>query len=129
MNKTADSQPYSAPYSRPKMNYNHKKFKPVSSSENGEVSSEMVFHYEQTGKVLSCTYEGENIVKGQLIGLVDEDGNIDMRYHQISKNGELKTGICRSTPERLANGKIRLHEKWQWTSGDQSEGISVLDEI
>ena len=52
-----------------------------------------------------------------------------MRYHQINKNSEFMTGICNSTSEALPNGKIRLHEAWQWTSGDQSKGKSTLEEI
>ncbi len=51
-----------------------------------------------------------------------------MRYHQINDRGEIMTGFCKSTPEIMENGKIRLHEKWQWTSGDFSEGNSVLEE-
>jgi len=39
------------------------------------------------------------------------------------------TGICTSTPEILPDGKIRLHEKWRWTSGDLSEGESVIEEV
>jgi len=27
------------------------------------------------------------------------------------------------------NGKIKLYEKWEWTSGDKSSGKSVLIEI
>jgi hypothetical protein len=111
------------------MNYNDKKFKPVSNSENGEVSSDMIFHYEQTGKILTCNYQGIKILKGHLIGLVDDVGNINMRYHQINPNGELMTGTCNSRPELLKNGKIRLHEEWQWTSGDKSKGKSILEEI
>jgi hypothetical protein len=52
-----------------------------------------------------------------------------MRYHHINVEGEMMTGICKSRPETLPNGKIRLHEKWRWTSGDFSEGESVLEEI
>lgn len=52
-----------------------------------------------------------------------------MRYHQINLNDELMTGICNSKPEILPNGKIRLYENWQWTSGDHSEGQSVIEEI
>jgi hypothetical protein len=51
-----------------------------------------------------------------------------MRYHQINDNDELMTGICKSIPEILENGKIRLHESWKWTSGDKSEGNSVIEE-
>ena len=111
------------------MNYNNKRFKPVLNTENGEVSSDMVFHYEQTDNILTCTYQGTKILKGQLIGLVDNEGNIKMRYHQINQNGDLMTGECNSTPELLKNGKIRLHEEWQWTNGDKSKGKSILEEI
>ena len=111
------------------MNYNNRKFKPISNSDNGEVSNDMIFHYLQTKNIVTCTYEGQNIKKGHLIGLVDENGCIEMRYHQVNEKGELMTGICNSTPEIMSNGKIRLHESWQWTSGDKSKGNSVLEEI
>lgn len=111
------------------VNYNNRNFRPISNSDNGEVSEDMIFHYEQTGNILTCTYSGKSIIKGHLIGLVDENGCIDMKYHQVNKNGELMTGICSSKPELLENGKIRLHEEWQWTSGDKSTGTSILEEI
>ncbi|WP_406825754.1 n-acetylglutamate synthase [Pedobacter sp. KACC 23697] len=110
------------------INYDNKIFKPVTNSENGETSDETIFRYKQKGNILTAEYEGGKIISGHLIGLVDQDGNIEMRYHQVNKQGELMTGICRSKPELLANGKIRLHETWQWTSGDQSTGQSVIEE-
>jgi len=109
--------------------YHNKKFRTVSNSENGEISAEMIFLYQQSGNILTSTYSGGQIVKGQLIGLVDEEGCIEMRYHQVNTNGELMTGICSSKPEILPNGKIRLNEIWKWTSGDMSKGESVLEEI
>ena len=111
------------------INYNGKIFSVVTNSENGETSDKTVFIYQQTGSILTAEYSGGKILKGQLIGLVDEYGNIDMRYHQINDKGELTTGICQSSPEILQNGKIRLHERWQWTSGDLSKGESILEEI
>jgi hypothetical protein len=111
------------------IDYNNKKFRVISNSENGETSSETVFKYKQKANILTSKYSDNNIVKGHLIGIVDENGCIDMRYHQINKNGILMTGICHSTPEILKNGKIRLHEKWQWTSGDLSQGTSTIEEI
>jgi len=110
------------------INYHHKKFRPVTNSENGEVDNDTVFVYQQKGNIISCHYAGHQIIQGHLIGLVDEGGVIDMRYHQINKKGELMTGICRSTP-KYDNGKWYLYEEWQWTSGDFSQGNSVLEEI
>ena len=112
-----------------KMNYNNKTFRPISNSENGETSHETVFVYRQEGNVLTSEYAGGKIIQGHLIGLVDENGTIDMRYHQVSNKGELMTGVCKSIPEIMENGKIRLHETWKWTSGDCSEGQSLLEEV
>ncbi|SIO06858.1 n-acetylglutamate synthase [Algoriphagus halophilus] len=111
------------------MNYDGKSFRPISNTENGETSEETIFHYKQEGKILSCDYSGGKIIKGHLIGIVNDAGEIDMRYHQINSQGELMTGVCTSVPELLENGKIRLHETWQWTSGDRSKGNSILEEI
>lgn len=110
------------------INYNGKVFKPISNTENGETSDETVFQYKQDGNVLTSEYSGGQIRTGHLIGLVDEDGKIEMCYHQVNEQGVLMTGKCTSTPEVLPNGKIRLHERWQWTSGDESEGQSIIEE-
>ena len=112
-----------------KINYNNKKFRPVSNTANGEISSQTLFHYKQEGNILTAEYGGGQIVNGHLIGLVDDEGTIDMRYHQVNAQGELMTGKCRSTPEILSNGKIRLSESWEWTSGDFSKGESVIEEV
>ena len=111
------------------INYHNKRFRPVQNTENGETSAETIFHYKQKGNILTSEYSGGKIIKGHLIGLVDEAGTIDMRYHQVNDKGELMTGTCQSRPEVLPNGKIRLHETWRWTSGDASEGSSIIEEI
>ena len=111
------------------MNYNNKNFKPVQTSINGETTGETIFHYKQSGSIITANYQGGSILKGHLIGIVDLEGHINMRYHQVNTKGELMTGVCESIPEVLSNGKIRLHEKWKWTSGDCSQGKSILEEI
>ena len=110
------------------IDYNGKKFRPISNSENGETSNETVFKYNQIGNILTSEYSGGKIKKGHLIGIVDENGAIDMRYHQVNNKNELMTGICKSRPEILDNGKVRLHESWEWTSGDKSKGQSIIEE-
>jgi len=110
------------------INYNNKIFNPVFNSENGEVDLSMQFVYKQSGNIVTSSYSGGKIRSGHLIAIVDDQGWLDMRYHQVNIHGEIMTGICHSTPEILSNGKIRLHEKWKWTAGDLSEGESVLEE-
>ncbi len=111
------------------MDYNNKRFKVISNSENGELTDDTVFNYQQQNNVLTCTYKGSSIIHGHLLGLVAEDGTINMHYHQVNTLGEITTGICTSTPKLLADGRIQLHESWQWTSGDKSSGTSVLEEV
>lgn len=110
------------------IDYNGKIFKPIENTENGETSNETVFLYKQVGNILTSEYSGGKIKKGHLIGIVDKNSNIDMRYHQVNEKGEIMTGICKSKPEILENGKIRLHETWEWTSGDESKGKSIIEE-
>ena len=67
-------------------------------------------------------YSGGSILRGMLIARANADGNLDMRYQHINAAGELMTGVCQSALEILPDGRYRLHEKWQWTSGDRSAG-------
>ncbi len=112
------------------VNYDGRRFRSVENSETGEVGPETVFGYRQDGDdVVSATYEGGGVRFGTLIATVDDEGNLDARYGHVNASGELMTGECRSTPEALPDGRIRLHEEWRWTSGDGSSGRSIVEEI
>lgn len=110
------------------IDYHNKIFRPVANAANGEVSGDTVFYYKQAGNIVMADYSGGSIRLGHLVALMDADGCLDMRYHQVNVRGELQTGICRSVPEVLPDGRLRLHEAWQWTSGDGSRGESVVEE-
>ena len=111
------------------INYENRFFRSVSNSASGEVCSETVFHYHQKDNLAWATYEGGAIKFGTLIAKILASGELEMRYSHINQTGELMTGECRSTPEVLPDGRIRLREKWRWTSGDFSVGESVIEEI
>ncbi len=110
------------------INLNNKQFKTVANTENGDIPSDFIFLYKQTGNVLTCSYKCGDIVKGNLLGIVMQNDTIEMSYHQINKKGEIKTGVCTSKIIMQDNGKIRIEESWQWTNGDKSKGSSVLEE-
>jgi hypothetical protein len=112
-----------------KITYENRRFASVANTPNGEVTGDTTFEYRQRGDVAWAEYAGGAVRKGMLVAVVAADGALDMRYQHVNANGELMTGECRSTPEVLADGRIRLHEKWRWTSGDQSSGTSVVEEI
>ena len=109
--------------------YGGRRFRSVENSETGEVGPETVFSYSQDGDVVSATYGGGGVRSGVLIATVDNEGNLDARYAHVNAAGGLMTGQCRTTPEVLPDGRLRLHEEWRWTSGDGSSGRSVVEEI
>ena len=111
------------------IDYNHRKFRVIAQSGEGDIEPGLVFHYRQNGNILSCEYEGGDVRSGHLLGLVEADGKLRFSYHQINHKGELRTGVCTSVPERLEDGRLRLHEQWEWTDGNPSSGTSVLEEI
>lgn len=109
--------------------YNGKTFRPASNTFNGEVGSDTRFHYHQDGNIVWAEYSGGSIIRGTLIATVSEDNSLDMRYQHVNKEGELMTGRCKSRPEVLEDERLRLYEKWKWTSGDMSEGESIIEEV
>ncbi|MEM7343961.1 MAG: hypothetical protein AAF485_06935, partial [Chloroflexota bacterium] len=109
--------------------YHNRKFRSISNSGTGEVDNETIFHYRQDEEVIWATYQGGAIRFGTLVGTIREDSCLDFRYSHVNQLGEMMTGQCISRPEVLADGRLRLHETWQWTSGDYSAGESQVEEI
>ncbi len=110
-------------------NYHKKTFKSIAKAANGDVDNETVFYYQQQDNVVWAEYSGGSIIKGFLLAKILENDTLDMRYEHINRAGELMTGVCQSIPEILPDGRTRLHECWQWTSGDLSSGESIIEEI
>lgn len=110
------------------INYNGKIFASVQTTENGEVNGNTIFKYYQEGSVVWADYSGGGILKGHLIATVNQHGELDMRYHHVNEKGEIMTGKCYSRPVLLPEGKLQLHEEWQWTCRDYSSGHSIIEE-
>lgn len=114
-------------------NYHGRRFRPVETTDNGEVGGETVFRYCQDGTVFWATYEGGGVIHGHMAGRVEPDGGLHFRYHHLSMQDgqppEPVSGLCHSRLEVLPDGRYRLFEDWQWTSGDRSSGTSIVEEI
>lgn len=117
---------YCSTFSR--VTYDNKIFVPKVNSENGEVDGQTRFAYHQKGNMIWAEYSGGEIEKGFLIGTVDVDGNLDFTYQHLNTKMQVRIGKCHSIPTILSDGKIELHEEWQWLNGDKSKGSSVLVE-
>lgn len=113
----------------PHFNLHQKTFYSVANSSNGEVGAATVFRYFQEEDLVWASYSGGSIRYGNIVGKWLEDDQLEIRYQHLSEDGVLKTGRCHSTPEQLPDGRLRLYEEWQWTSGDLLSGTSVIEEI
>ena len=101
-------------------------FTAVENSGSGEVSDKTVFCYHQKGNVIWAEYSGGSVVKGFLIGTMDEKHHLHFNYQHMNFSGEIRTGACDSEPQ-IENGKLRFSEKWKWAMGE--EGTSAIEEI
>ncbi len=109
------------------LNLNGKIFKGLENSDNGEVDATTLFNYRQDKDIVWATYQGGDIKFGTLNGKII-GSNLEFYYQHQNRKGDFMTGKCQSEA-KVINGKIRLFETWEWTSGDLSKGTSILEEI
>ncbi len=113
------------------IHYGDRLFRAVATEGDGDVGGDTLFRYDQRDQVLIGTYSGGEVEYGSIVGTVHPDGTLTFLYHHITKDGVLRSGRCQSRPEVLPTGRIRLHERWEWTSGlgAGGRGTSVLEEV
>ncbi|SDQ32211.1 hypothetical protein [Arthrobacter crystallopoietes] len=104
-----------------------KVFAAVANTASGEVGRTTSFHYRQDGRMIWAEYSGGAVVRGYLVGTRDGD-RLDFRYSHLNINLQTANGVCASKLEVLDDGRIRLHETWQWESRPE-RGTSVVEEI
>ena len=109
-------------------NYHNRFFRSVANSADGEVGAETEFHYRQDGDVIWATYSGGEVRFGTLVGIVEKSNNLRFSYSHVNVRGEIRSGTCTAVPESLSDGRLRLHETWQWIEGGEM-GQSVVEEI
>ena len=103
----------------------------VVENEQGDVSGETLFHFQQDGTRISAQYSGGPIVEEHLLGTL-AGGYWDSRYVQIDTEGETATGHSVGEVELLADGRVRVTDEWKWESESESgsgTGDSVHEEV
>ena len=84
-------------------------------------------------RAVVLTGAGDSVFCGgadlKALGTAGPDGVIRFAYAHVNSGDAIRTGRCVSRPELLADGRIRLHEEWEWTDGDGSKGVSVVEEV
>ena len=112
---------------QPPVSFDNRQFVSTTNTPNGDCNAETRFRYRQQDARIWATYAGGSVQFGTLVAIGDAHGRLDMRYHHVDASGRLRTGACQATPEVLPDGRLRLHEEWQWTNGDLSHGQSIVE--
>ncbi|MFS0697445.1 hypothetical protein [Streptomyces nitrosporeus] len=100
---------------------------PVADQAPGQVGTRTRFTYHERDGRICAEYAGGDVVRGHLVGTREAD-TLDFRYVQLKQDGTTSSGHCRSTVTELADGRVRLDERWAWESQEGS-GTSVVEEL
>ncbi|MEU5694660.1 hypothetical protein [Actinosynnema sp. NPDC020468] len=108
------------------IDYDGKRFSPVA---DGAPEESRVAVYRQEGDLLWGEFLGGRARRGTLTGTVLPDGRLDFAYCMVLDGGEVVSGHCTSTPQVLADGRVRLNEVWERFGAHADSGVSVIEEI
>ncbi|MFK8846352.1 hypothetical protein [Streptomyces sp. Ac-502] len=108
------------------INYDGRKFRPVG-TDPGESGRVAVYHQE--GDLLWGEFTGGDARRGVLSGVCAPDGALEFAYCVVLTDGAVVSGRCRSRPEVLADGRVRLAERWERFGAHAASGVSCIEEI
>ena len=107
------------------INYDARRFSPVPAAPGRTV----VADYHQRQDLIWAEFSGGEVRRGSLAGTSAADGVLQFAYCMVLTSGESITGICRSIPQVLTDGRIRLIEHWERFGDGADSGTSILEEL
>jgi hypothetical protein len=107
------------------INYDGRRFSPAPAAPGPAV----VADYHQQQDLIWAEFSGGEVRRGSLAGTSAPDGELRFAYCMVLASGEPVTGICRSVPQVLTDGRIRLTEHWERFGDGADSGISILEEL
>lgn len=110
-----------------KMNLDNIKMNVIETSANGIVNESTIFTFSQTDNFISATYSGGQILKGYLVGTLNQN-KISFSYCQLQTDGKMDHGQS-ECDILIENGKIRLVEHFTWASRNGETGINIFQEL
>jgi hypothetical protein len=106
------------------VSYDGRTFRP-----HGEGAHVPQARYHQDGDLVWGEFAGGHVRRGSLAGTCSPDGTLDFGYCMVYDSGEIVSGRCRSTPQLLPDGRIRLNEQWERYAPHADRGVSYLEEV
>jgi hypothetical protein len=111
------------------INYDGRVFRSTAAETAGPDAVGPTGHYHQEDGLVWAEFAGGKVLRGSLVGTCGPDGRIDVVYCQVLAGGQVVSGRCVSTPELLADGRIRLRENWQRYGAAAATGVSYIEEV
>ena len=109
------------------MNLNNVKMNVIETAGNGIVNDLTIFTFSQTDNFISATYSGGQILKGYLVGTLNQN-KLSFSYCQLQTNGKMDNGQS-ECDVLIENGKIRLVEHFTWASRNGETGTNIFQEL
>lgn len=104
-----------------------RRFTAVSGGVDVGASTVFTFSEDRLTSVVTGSYAGGSVVAGSLVGTRD-GSRVEFRYSHVTTAGMVESGVSSDRLSVLPDGRLRLDETWEWTSGTGS-GTSVLEEL
>src|SRR5215471_8514785 len=95
-------------------------------ADTGVVNGDTRLHFIQRGSRVAARYAGGRVTRGWLVGKWVGD-LLHFRYAQCEDHSCIHGGESVGTVERRADGRVRLIERFTWTTRPGS-GTNVFDE-
>lgn len=90
--------------------------------------TDATFHYTQSEDIVTATIQGRNIMYGELVGLVNQDGIIHFIFNYLGYDSQFYSGKCHLHTKKERNNKYRLYGLCE-VSGTETEKEISLQEI
>jgi hypothetical protein len=109
------------------MNLDNVKMNVIETAGNGIVNELTIFTFSQKGNFISATYSGGQILKGYLVGILNQN-KLSFSYCQLQTNGKMDNGLS-ECDVFIENEKIMLVEHFTWASRNGETGTNIFQEL
>ncbi|WP_318508749.1 hypothetical protein [Bacillus sp. T3] len=98
-------------------------------SEIRDITTGTRFQFKKYGGIISAKFVGKNIVNGELIGMVNQQGELEAIFNYCNSDSQFYSGNCSFKPKKNLNKSSQLHVLWNLFGNEIIENNLVLDEL
>lgn len=106
------------------MSLNGKTFRAFGNSSHGTLNTETRMTFVEDATDVTAVYSGGTIRAGNVVAQRTGESALEMLYHCITTDSELKAGRASASFARDSAGRDTMHLDWAWLTGDRATGSS-----